>query len=477
MRQNLALAAFLPLALYGCGSDSSSSTPSDGVPADGVKAEAVKEAAPEQRNVLLVIWDTTRADHLSLYGYDRPTTPNLEKIAADSTVFEQAVPGGYWTAPSIASLFSGMYTHNHKVDFHIDDEEKSLNLPDSVVTLAEVMKDRGYRTGMYINKKLIDANPTYHQGFDVWEWTDPEKIGPDALSFMESAGDDPWFVIAYYSGPHAPYLPGEGFNKWADTSMPEMNIRGCHDEKEYPKHWVCWKDIDRGKLTLTEQQWDYLKALYDGAILWHDHLLGEFWKGMNEKGFADDTLFAFTSDHGEAFNDHETERSWHTRPFENNQLVPLVVRLPGELPTKRVSTAVRNMDLYPTLIELSGGEVKHTINAENLMPVIEGKEGDRFNIGFTNAGAAHTWYRTPEYKLIYSRSKPTKTKPHLLEVYDLKADPDEQNNLGKARPELVAQLKSERQAIEDATALNIAAGTKVTDEQNELLRELGYITD
>jgi len=284
-------------------------------------------------------------------------------------------------------------------------------------------------------------------------------------------------VVAYYSGPHAPYLPGEGFNKWADTSMPEMNIRGCHDEKEYPEHWVCWKDIDRGKITLTEAQWTYLKDLYDGAILWHDHLLGEFWKGMGDKGLADDTLFAFTSDHGEAFNDHPTERSWHTRPFENNQLVPLVMRLPGTFPAKRIDTAVRNMDLYSTLIEVSGGEVKHEVNAENLMSVVEGKEGDRPNIGFTNAGAAHTWYRTPQYKLIYSRSKPTKTKPHLLEVYDLKADPQEKNNLGQSRPDLVAQLKSERQAIEDASALEVAAGSRVTDEQNELLRELGYITD
>ncbi len=277
------------------------------------------------KDVLMVVWDTTRADHLSLYGYDRPTTPNLERVSEGAAVFEQAVPGGHWTAPSAASLFTGLFAHNHQVDFHPDKAERSLDLPEEAVTLAEAMKARGYRTAMLTNKKLVYENESFAQGFDEWRWVGAEQIDDEALAWMDGGGEAPWFVLTWYAGPHAPYDTG-GHDEWLDPAGPEINIRSCDEGREWPEGWICWQEIDRSQRTLSEAEWADLRARYDGAIAWHDTMLGDLWAGLEARGIADEIVFAFTSDHGEAFNDHEHEKTWHLRPYENNQRVPLVVR-------------------------------------------------------------------------------------------------------------------------------------------------------
>lgn len=428
--------------------------------------------AADARNVLLVVWDTTRADHLSLYGYERATSPNLDAFAKDATVFESASPGSYWTPPSVASIFTGLYTFNHKIDTKVDGK-KIVELPDGVKTLAETLKARGYRTALFNNQAVVDRTKSFARGFDVFDFKGESAIAPSSLAFMDSAGSDPWFVVAYYRGPHAPYEPAAEHNLWGAPVKGAVNIRGCNDRDDWPSTWHCWVDVNQGKVSLSKDEWGQIAALYDAEIHQHDAELKILLDGLKKRGLTDDTMVVFTSDHGEAINDHPTACAWHSQAYQSTMDVPLFIRLPGTFPGKRVSAHVSNVDLFPTIAQVAAGAPvdEASINGRNLLPVAQGKEGPRASAGNTQAAGGRAWYRNDRYKLMVSEAS------NEYEVYDLKADPNEQTNLAPAQPDLVATLRAEWQAYVKASTIAIAAGRDASEEDLEMLRSMGYVTE
>ena len=432
--------------------------------------------ADDRPNVLLMVWDTTRADHLGLYGHERDTTPALTRIASEGAVFSAAQSSGYWTLPAAASLFTGLFAHNHNIDYApYRNKDYSLRLPEEATTLAEAFQRAGYRTGMFNASAIITDNDSYRQGFDVFEFSGEHRLADRALEFIEAPSDQPYFAVIWYLTPHAPYEPEAPYDKWVDHSLPPINISGCSKKaiEAAKPGYTSQCAVNNGEVTLSAVQWDQLERQYDGEILRNDTRLGALWKRLEDGGRTRNLVFALTSDHGEAFNDHEKERTWHNLPYENNQNVPLVLRHPGTVPARRIDSAVRTMDLYPTLLELAGVPPVPGLNAQSLLPVVRGEEtAHRKNTG-GNHGGLH-WYFDGRHKLMFVRRDAAHAFQHP-ELYDHETDPEEQTNLAKTNNALAVQLQQELLRFLDDTRVSVGQGAEVDAEQLELLRQMGYI--
>lgn len=429
--------------------------------------------AKDKPDVLLVIWDTTRADHLTPYGYKRDTTPFLQEIAKRGVVFEQTYAVAPWTMPSVASLFTGLFTHNHKVDYGAEDW--SMTLPDSALTLAELMKSNGYQTHFYTRHAFHRENEGYTQGFDTFEAVYPGTFVARTEAALDAAGDKPVFVVLYHLDPHSPYQPPEGFRDWATPGM-ELNIIGCGKERDASGDTpgsIPWCKVHDGEITLSTEQFAHLQGLYDGELKHNDVWLGDLWKMLAKRGIADDTALFFTSDHGEGFNDHPRAKVWHLHGYDSNLHVPMIAYYPKRLSPGRVSTPVRTVDLYPTIADIAGLTMPLPVNGESLVPLTKAKGAARPLVGTSHYDGAPMFYRDAEYKLMFSRRGPAWT-----ELYDLKADPGEKNNLAPTRPDLVALVRARLDAFVKRTEIALpGAGQQAGQDQVDMLRQLGYIAD
>jgi arylsulfatase A-like enzyme len=426
--------------------------------------------ARDKPDVIVVVWDTTRADHLTPYGYSRDTTPNLNKIAERGVVYERAYAVAPWTMPSVASIFTGLFTHNHQVDW--DAKDWSLNLPESATTLGEVMKAAGYETHFLTRHAFHQHNQGFTQGFDHFESVWPGSFTQRVEAALDAAGDTPVFMLLYHLDPHSPYRPSEEHRQWATPGM-ELNIVGCGKERDASQDApgsVGWCEVHRGRVELTDAQFKHLEGLYDGELRGNDVWLGNLWEMLERRGTRDETAIFFTSDHGEGFNDHPRAKVWHLHGYDSNLHVPLIAYYPPKLQPGRVSTAVRTIDLLPTVAEVAGIELTHPINGESLLPLSRSGGDDRVLTGTSHYDGAPMFYRDGKYKLMFSRAG-----KRWVEVYDLEADPGEHHDLAPANPSLVAQIRAKMDAFVLNTRIELVdAGKKAGQEESEMLKSLGY---
>lgn len=415
----------------------------------------------------MVVWDAARADHLTPYGYRRDTTPTLTTIAREATVFEQALAAAPWTLPSVASLFTGLHVHNHKVSF--EPKTPVLDLPEAAYTLAEALRDAGYATALFTAQRIFYRKAGFLQGFDQHRVVPESELASEVLGFVDQARPKPAFVVSYWLNPHAPYEPPPEHDHWSEPLTPPVDLASGEDPSRpgYLKH----DDINSGRIVLTDQQWAQLQAKYDGELRANDAALNKLWNGLRARGIADHSLFVFTSDHGEGFNEHPRQRVWHELPYETTLRVPLIIRLPGKFPKTRVRSAVRSIDLYPTILEVAGVALRGPINGESLLPTLSGQAADRPLIGASHFKRGIIFYRANGHKLFYSRHKHPRT-----EVYDLANDPQESHNLAASRPDLVDKLQKELQTYLSKTQLDLitAPSDRMNSEDRERLRALGY---
>lgn len=432
-------------------------------------------AADRPPDVYVVVWDTFRADHAGFMGHTRPTTPNLDRIAKGGTVFERSMSCAHWTLPSVACVFSGLYTHNHMVSFDADKGVQAL--PPSVHTLAQAFRDKGYATALITSWPIIIERGRMTDGFDVVKpmLSKEERVHPEALAFVDAHPDVPRFVVLYYLDPHAPYVPDAAHSQWVDPKQPPLVL--AHNARRAAEHadqgWVWVEDIESGKIILTPAQWEQLRARYDGEIRQNDDYLGQFWKGLTDRGLADTSAFVFFSDHGEAFGEHRRKLTDHSRPYDTILHVPLVMRWPGTWPVRRVPSVVRTMDLTATLVESFGLSFPYALDAQTLSPLFKGTAPGRTIGGFSSTHCGTEFFRDGQYKYIRCRKGEGVTDP---EVYDLVADPAEQHNLAASRPDLVKALQAKLAAWVSASKKNVAEGAQRASEDDlKALEALGYV--
>lgn len=386
--------------------------PDDGIDQNCVGGDASLEAAhedtafapvpasvPKDANILVITIDTTRADHLGAYGYKRPTSPNLDKLAAEGTVFD----AGWAHAPSTRYSMPAILTGRLPLDVYYDTSVEGWpGLSQRATTLGELLQPLGYITGAITNYWYFDRSRHMDQGFLEYDNENARLhngvvgAGPEqtkgssskeqtdkAIAFVERHAAEKWMLWVHYYDPHYAYEPHPGISFGTDRM-----------------------------------------ALYDGEIRYTDDQIGRLFEELRAKGLYDKTIVVVTGDHGEGFGEHHVElHGYHLYAAQTK--VPLIIRVPG-LPPHHTKTPAGHADIAPTLANLAGGQPSPDMMGRSLVDVLAGAEKSRTvfqQLSFENnnekRGGADA-----QCHVIYNVSPETS-----WEVYRIDRDPAETRDL------------------------------------------------
>lgn len=451
-----------------------------------------KEAVPGGRkpppkdlpNIVLIIMDTVRPDHLSCYAHSRDTTPNLKKLLRTSTIYDEAYSVSCWTIPAHASLFTGLYPIAHGTT------QEYWRLEEDLTTLAEVLSDSGYTTIGICENPLISKSKQFDQGFsefhEVWKRVHlrKNKVGSPAFfqfkkSLEEINGEKPFFFFVNFIQPHSPYEPPKPFKDLfvSDPSIPLTS--------NMPKEFYL------GKRTFTASELAHLEELYDGEIRHVDHMLGILMEDLKEKGEWESTLFIATSDHGENFGDHG--HVGHVFSLHEPAIrIPLLIHYPPLFPPDtRVSFPVQLTDLFTTLLSILGIEKRFSQGINLLDPeALKNRtvfcEYYRPIQVFLSFGKE--WKKEERLKKYDRRLKAVISRQMKLiwssdgknEIYDLSKDSGEKTNLmglpeyAERGEELFSLLERMQDQYYKKRKRNYTQ-EKMDESTIKALRELGYI--
>lgn len=404
-------------------------------------AEAEK---PPRLNILLVTFDTTRADHIACYGYKQVKTPNIDRLAKRGCLFEKAFTSVPITFPSHSSMLTGLYPPSHGIR-----NNATYALPDSVVTLPEMLKDRGYATAAFVSAYVLDRRFGLDQGFDTYDDDLETNVEPKlkqkerraetvtraAMEWLDRVGEKGFFLWVHYFDPHDAWAPPSPYD---DT---------------------------------------YKKNPYDGEIAYADYWLGKLFDRMDSLGLTENTLILFAGDHGEGLGDHH-EKTHGIFIYDSTIWVPMIISCPRMLPAgKRIPRLVRLIDITPTILEIIGYKIPEHMQGVSLSPMMLGKgsarELDLYCESFYPK-STHNWsplkgLRTETWKYIEA---PTE------ELYRLDKDTEEKANLFKKEREQAkvmtlrfAEVVKEMEPEGEAPSQQVA----MDKETMEKMRSLGYV--
>lgn len=399
-------------------------------------------------NLILFGIDSLRADHMSLYGYPRLTTPHIDKFAAGGAVFEKCYSPHIPTTPGYASMFTGMDVFGTDVVAL----RHQGGLGSHLKTLAEILGENGYNTtcvGFSGNpasrgfQKYLDF-----PGWGSWEEGrshKAENLNNVAIPELKrlAAEDKPFFLFLRHMDPHAPYLPPRPFERiFYDGNEYDPNNKSLEPVmkfKPFCDFFASW--FPPG---CTDK--DYIIAQYDGAIAYMDACIANIFATIEHLGIKEDTLVVIDADHGETLYDHEC---WfdHHGLYDCTLHIPLVFVFPRKVPAgKRFSDYVQMKDIAPTILDLLEIETDINFDGRSLVPLFEGKPREQepeFYITEATWMRKHGW-RTPEWKLIHALEPDFHFKPEI-ELYNLIKDPEENFNIAEQEPEIVRMLEARMQ--------------------------------
>lgn len=415
-------------------------------------------------NVLLITLDTERAASLSLYGYSKVTSPNLDRLAVSSTVFEWAIAPSPWTLPAHASLFTGRPAHRVSADW-----KTPLDLTSP--TLAERLRDRGYRTGGFVANLLycgydfgLDRGFIHYDDYvvspiefalssslgrrlsnstalrqiagyrDVAGRKTAADLNRSFFGWLDRSGGRPFFAFINYWDAHEPYLPPEPFGErfgagrnHRDFSRATLAIRQ-----------VTTEDYKRRKMppeALAEE-----RAAYDASIAYLDQELGSLFAELEKRGLLDSTLLIITADHGEQFGEHDQFVHGNTLYIQLLR-VPLLLRLPSRIPAGvRVPEAVSLQDVPATILHLVASGPRDALPG---MSLARFWNGSRIPSAPVMSSYRSITTGRPHYSLIVGKHHYIRNETGTEDLFDLDSDPDETRDLAGAadRRDLLFQLR------------------------------------
>jgi arylsulfatase A-like enzyme len=457
----------------------------------GVNAGAAALASHEARtlprtspNILLITIDALRADHLGAYGYARPTSPNIDRLASEGVRFQRAVSQWPLTSPSFASMMSSTYGHTNGLI-----RTTAQRMPDRSLMLAELLKAGGYDTWATIGNVNLARAFNFDQGFDIYRelWQEKEDRRTElttrsALDLMDRTPDGhPFFLWLHYFDPHARYQPPKPFDG--------MFVNDAHFDARWRVPLLSQKRWDIGGISSNvnlgrEDRVAYYVAQYDAEIRSVDSQVGILMKALKDRGLDGKTLVVVTADHGESLGDHNYFFEHGRFPYDDCVHVPLVFRGPGVARAGVVTSPVELIDLAPTLVDLAGLPPNREAEGKSLRRLLAGERarGAGWEYAFTESGFAQAYQRSitsERYKLVYVPDAGDRRvmQGKELELYDLAEDPGETKNLIDQRPQVAGPLKERLwQWIEEGGAGGeVPEAVRVDGNAEEQLRSLGYI--
>lgn len=451
----------------------------------------VEEAPPKPRRVVFFLLDTLRADHLSLYGYSRPTSPFLEELAEHGVVFEDTVSAAPATFPSVNSLFTSRQPNSF-----YQTNARDFGIPEELDTLAEVFLAEGFRTGAVSASPVVRRSPSFFnpdggfgQGFQEFDETCGYKerhvppftapcVTEKALGLIDQFGDDPFFLYVHYLDPHDPYQPPAESNPFL---KPYDGPDFIQEGRTYPLTLSLLGQGDPVEVTARDIQ-QYID-LYDGEIRAVDGEIRKVYEAIESRGMAEDTLFVFVSDHGESFLEHEGILQHGRSVFQTELHVVLMFHW-KEMWSQgtRRSEPVCSIDIMPTLLQLTGLPIPETVQGRPLISSRGGRTGQAtpcFATGRPNWRAQNAnllALRAGDEKIVLQRDI------GKYSLYNLGNDPLEQNDLAPEDPQQGdAKFQALRQVLESWGRRQGIEGdgqqgdVELDGEAEKALKALGYI--
>jgi arylsulfatase A-like enzyme len=473
-------------------------------------------------NIVLLVLDSVRTSNMSCYGYERPTTPHLDRLVAEeAALFEQAIAVGCWTLPVHASLFTGLYPSAHGVMLAKD------ALPEGTATLARRLGERGYRTACFSNNPYISESTGLTQGFDTVEelWRNTRLHGAERsrasarLKQLERRGGAAKSLARAARLVKRPLSILKTWRRWrshADSGakLTQERVREWLASKDdtapffifvnFMESHEGWKSHERynpprpynrrflgrrisfwrvARLTSTqlgaskprrEQDLQITRALYDGAVNYLDDQVGELMNHLDSIGVMDNTVLIVASDHGDSLGEHG-HVGHRLYLYEQLVHVPLIVRYPACFaPGSRISHLVQLCDLYPAILELAGdgdseaSHFKSLLGARDVAP-------HAFVVAENTApksldNVVMRMVRDERFKYIASSNG-------REELYDLIEDPGESRNLAGSEPSIQREMSGRLREWESSLeTTRMESGEAEYDEETmERLRGLGYV--
>ena len=384
-------------------------------------------------NVVLIVIDTLRADHVGTLGYSRATTPNIDALARQSIVFENAVAAAPWTLPSIATILTSQYPSVLGI------RDQPVPMDGRFPLLSEVLKQEGYTTCGIVSHSLLSKTLGFGKGFEKYDehniagrgGVSSPSVTNKAISFLGENPKSPFFLFLHYFDPHYNYL-----------FHPDYDYDPAYDGVIKSGHSI--RDLWEIRDLLSDSDLRHLVALYDSEINYTDEHVGMLLEELKTRGLFDNSIIVIVADHGEEF----MERGWigHCVSLHQELIhVPLIIKLPESIP-HRVSTPVGLIDIVPTLCKTLGVNVPDgadgtavDLGSPGSMPVTP-QFTETFNPQIHQGGkVAPIAFRGMVFgqiKLIYDQT--TKT----MRMFDLSQDRQERHNIADmdTRPELAHML-------------------------------------
>ncbi|MBU0754373.1 MAG: sulfatase-like hydrolase/transferase, partial [Planctomycetes bacterium] len=392
-------------------------------------------------NLLLITLDTTRADRLGCYGYEKAQTPALDRLAGEGVRFEQAFSNVPLTLPSHATIFTGLYPMEHGLRVN-----GRAALGAATGTMAEQFRDQGYDTGAFVAAFVLDARFGLDQGFDRYD---------------QDLGDSP-----KSPNPLARYRPG---NRVADAVLEWLAQRS-------DKPFFCWVHFFDPHLPL-QPPLPYRNSLadpYDGEVAFMDAQVQRLIDFLEEHGIRDETLVVAVGDHGEGLDEHQ-EKNHGFFLYDSTLHVPLLFSMPGTLPAGTVLNDLTSLvDLYPTILELFGWTLPKELHGRSFACAVR-REKTKIEplpcYGETlDPLADYGW--SPLFSLTAGEWKYIQAPKE--ELYHRKKDPKELTNAASDRPEVVKKMKASLAELQSGMVLQETSKLSLSTEEKDRLRGLGY---
>ena len=457
------------------------------------RKENPSESTPEKQadpkpNVIIILVDTLRQDYVGAYGANNPT-PVFDMLASQGAMFTRAYASSSWTVPSIASIFTGLYPQRHGLHegmaIHVKVFQQQ-KMPDQYQTLAELFKGAGYTTFCVTTNAHIAKQYGYDQGFDhfqMFTFQDGEVLESKVEQWKglldKAAKTTGYFLFLHWLDPHHPYVPRDPYmaqirpdyldkiGRTLDDIGPEkLRLMGYF--RDYP------------------EQFEVLKDVYNSEVLWTDASVGRMLKILPDLGKS---MVVFTSDHGEAFNEHDSMLHGYDL-YQETVHVPLILIYPDKRGEGRIiDTPVSLVDLPPTLLAFAGIKPPEEYQGIDLTALINGGTIPERPLFFhLDKNKEYRWkgvidegmkylQRYPSNEEIAKATLEGKKAPTRSFLFDLDSDSGEKRNLSGKRSTEASRLKSilEEEMGKPVLVEPEKVEDKVQDDLKELFRSHGYL--
>ena len=383
---------------------------------------------PEDLSVLLIVLDGASAGRMSTYGYEKPTTPEIDKLAAESVVFSSAVSQAVYTIASIGSVLTGQYPERHQSVSFAD------RLPASAVTLPGLLTLAGFATVGFSGNAVVSSTFGLDRGYEEFQLAREredysghgDSVQQSFSNWLQENAARRFFAYVHFREPHFPYDPPPPYDtRFGTPGSGELFPEGLSE----------WEDVDiyndaaARNEDVPAEVLSRIRALYDGNMAFADHLVGKILEELDSLGLRERTIVILTADHGEALFEHRFI-GHNTQLYDESVRVPLMLRVPGMAP-REVSQVVELIDLAPTILALVGsgeGTAVEEMQGRSLVPLLLGQSLP------PRPAFSRTLWNKPRYSVQDRRDKFIwDSRTGAEELYDRSTDPKEQVNLSAGR--------------------------------------------